>query len=96
MLKRFAVVLLACMSAGSVDARISGGSSLAHGYFPTCPAGRVKAIWVCRAADGSERHQLCQSDRYCRTFDGVCRERPRISVSQRHITLWSHAAPIHP
>jgi hypothetical protein len=96
MLKRFAVVLLACTSAGSVDARSAGGVSLAHALFPTCPEGLVKAICVCRAADGSERHQLCQSDRYCRTVDGVCRERARASVSQRHITLRSHAAPIHP
>jgi hypothetical protein len=101
MLKRFAVVLLvsislASISAGSAQARISGMSSLSQTHFPTCPAGLVKAICVCRAADGSERHQLCQSDRYCRTVDGVCRERARASVSQRHITLRSHAAPIHP
>jgi hypothetical protein len=38
MLKKFAVVLLATsMSAGSVDARLLGSTSLTHAHFPTCP-----------------------------------------------------------
>jgi hypothetical protein len=54
MLKIFAVVLLATsMSAGSVYARVYGGIPMGRAHFPTCPAGLVKAMGVCRAADGS-------------------------------------------
>jgi hypothetical protein len=76
MLKKFAAMLLMgiSMSAGSVDARLLGSTSLTHAHFPTCSEGLVKAICVCRAADRSARHQLCRTGRYCHTYDGVCRQ----------------------
>jgi hypothetical protein len=97
MLKIFAVVLLATsMSAGSVYARVYGGIPMGRGHFPTAPRALSKQwVYAARRMD-PVCHQLCQSDRYCHTFDGVCREQARVSVSQRHSTLRSHAAPIHP
>jgi len=75
MLKKFtAVLLVISMSVGIAHARILGSSSLTHAHFPTCSEGLVKAICVCRAADGSSRQQLCRSGLYYHGFDGVCRQ----------------------
>src|SRR5215831_15037050 len=57
MLTKFAAALLAIiLSAGSVHAMARARShSLSFAHFPTCTEGLVKAICVCRAADGSRR-----------------------------------------
>jgi hypothetical protein len=75
-MKKFAVVLsLIIVSAGSVEARISGMSSLSHAHFPTCSDGLAQRTCVCRrGGDAFGRHQLCQRGWYCHTFDGVCRQ----------------------
>jgi hypothetical protein len=74
MLMKFAPALLAiALSAGSVHAMTPHRShSLSFAHFPTCSEGLVKAICVCRAADGSRRFGLCRSGRYCHTFNGAC------------------------
>ena len=75
MLKKFAAMLFAIsIFVGSAHARMLGSSSLTHAHFPTCSEGLVKAICVCRAADGSARQQLCRSGLYCHPFEGVCRQ----------------------
>ena len=69
---KFAPALLAItLSAGSVHA-MTRSHSLSFAHFPTCSEGLVKAICVCRAADGSRRFGLCRSGRYCHTSNGAC------------------------
>lgn len=72
MLKTFALVLIAIfMAAGSAEAR-SRSTSLSRALSPTCAAGLVKELCVCRAQNAPRRQVLCRSGHYCHPYDGAC------------------------
>ena len=75
MSKRIAVVALLALSlaaGGSAQAMTHRSHSMSFAHFPTCAAGQVKAICVCRATNGSRKHGLCPSGHYCHPYDGAC------------------------
>jgi hypothetical protein len=73
MSKTLAVVVFALsIAAGSAEAMTTHSHSLSYKHFPTCAAGLVKAMCVCRATNGPRRQGLCPSGHYCHPYDGAC------------------------
>lgn len=67
-----ALIAVAIAAAGPAQAMRTHARSMSYAHFPTCAAGLVKAICVCRATNGSRRIGLCPSRHYCHPYDGAC------------------------
>jgi len=65
-------VVLSIAAAGSAEAMTNRGHSLSFAHFPTCAAGQVKALCVCRSEKAPRRQGLCAVGHYCHPYDGAC------------------------